>query len=126
MKQHILVVDDDAEIRETIVEVLCYRGYEALGAGDGVEALDTLRSRSPWCLIFLDLMMPIMDGREMRAQQLADPMISTIPVVVISATTDVPEVAHSLHAIDYFVKPASLSDLVAMVERHCGRVHAPT
>jgi CheY-like chemotaxis protein len=119
MKHHILVVDDDAEIRETIVEMLRERGYEALGAGDGIEALNALRSRSPWCLILLDLMMPNMDGPTMRKVQLADPAISKIPVVVVSATTDVPEVAGSLDAVDYVTKPARLSQLVATVERHC-------
>lgn len=119
MKHHILVVDDDAEIRETIVEMLRDRGYEALGAGDGLEALDALRSRSPWCLILLDLMMPNMDGWEMRKNQLADPAISTIPVVVVSATTDVPQVASSLHAVGFVTKPARLTQLIATVERHC-------
>ncbi|MGE0399354.1 MAG: response regulator [Kofleriaceae bacterium] len=119
MKHHILVVDDDSEIRETIVEALRDRGYEALGAGDGVEALDTLRSRSPWCLILLDLMMPIMDGWQMRKEQLADPNLSTIPVVVVSATTDVTQAATTLHAVDYVTKPARLNQLLEAVERYC-------
>jgi CheY-like chemotaxis protein len=119
MKHHILVVDDDAEIRETIVELLRERGYEASGAGDGIEALDTLRSRSPWCLILLDLMMPNMDGWQMRREQLADPVLSAIPVVVVSATTDVPQVATSLRAVDYVTKPARLTQLIEAVERHC-------
>ncbi len=121
MKHHILVVDDDAEIRETMVDLLRDRGYEALGASDGIEALDTLRSRSPWSLIFLDLMMPNMDGFTMRQQQLADPVLSTIPVVVVSATTDVTQAAKTLDAVGYFVKPARLTELLAMVERYCGR-----
>lgn len=119
MKHKILVVDDDAEIRETIVEMLRDRGYEALGAGDGVEALDTLRSDEPWCLILLDLMMPNMDGWEMRKEQLADPKLSTIPVVVVSATTDVPQAASSLQAAGFVVKPARMATLLATVEQHC-------
>ena len=102
-------------------DLLRERGYEALGASDGIEALDSLSSRSPWSLIFLDLMMPNMDGFAMRQQQLADPALSTIPVVVVSATTDVPQAAKSLDAVGYFVKPARLTDLLAMVERYCGR-----
>jgi len=119
MKHHILVVDDDPEIRETIVELLRDRGYEALGASDGVEALSALRSRSPWCLILLDLMMPNMDGWQMRKEQLADPAICTIPVVVVSATTDVPQVARSLHAVDFVTKPTRLTQLLETVERYC-------
>lgn len=126
MNHSILVVDDDAEIRETMVELLRERGYEALGARDGIEALDTLRTRSHWCLIFLDLMMPNMDGFAMRKEQLADPALSAIPVVVVSATTDVPEAARSLDAVDYFVKPARLSEVVKVVERHCGAAPVST
>lgn len=122
MKHHILVVDDDAEIRETVVELLRDRGYEALGASDGIEALDALRSRSPWSLILLDLMMPNMDGFEMRQQQLADPTLSTIPVVVISATTDVPQAAASLNAADFVTKPARLNQLLEAVERVCSAI----
>ncbi len=119
MKHHILVVDDDVEIRETLVEALRDRGYEALGAGDGIEALATLRSRQPWCLILLDLMMPNMDGWQMREAQLADPTLSSIPVVVVSATTDVSQAASKLDAVDYVTKPARLTQLLATIERHC-------
>jgi CheY-like chemotaxis protein len=119
MKHHILVVDDDVEIRETVVEALRERGYEALGARDGLEALDTLRSRSPWCLILLDLMMPNMDGWQMREAQLADPKLSEIPVVVVSATSDVSERAKQLDAVAYVTKPARLTQLLETVERHC-------
>lgn len=120
MRPGILVVDDDVEIRETMVELLRERGYEAHGACDGADALAVLRTRTDWCLIFLDLMMPKMDGFAMRREQLADPALSAIPVVVVSATTDVPQAAKSLDAVDYFVKPARLSEVVRIVERHCG------
>jgi CheY-like chemotaxis protein len=125
MTHHVLVVDDDAEIRETMVELLRDRGYQAHGASDGIEALHTLRRHEHWCLIFLDLMMPNMDGFAMREAQLADPVLAAIPVVVVSATTDVPEVAKSLAAVDYFVKPARLSEVIKIVERHCGAAQTP-
>lgn len=125
MTHHVLVVDDDAEIRETMVELLRDRGYQAHGASDGIEALHTLRSHEHWCLIFLDLMMPNMDGFAMRKEQLADPDLAGIPVVVVSATTDVPEAAKSLDAVDYFVKPTRLSEVVRIVERHCGAAPTP-
>lgn len=120
MKRHILVVDDDVEIRETMVELLRDRGYEAHGAGDGRQGLELLRSRSPWCLIFLDLMMPTMDGIAMRDELLADPALSSIPVVVVSATTDVPQAARAMNAAGYCIKPARLADVMRIVEQHCG------
>jgi CheY-like chemotaxis protein len=60
----VLVVEDDLEIRESMMEILEEHGYEPVGAENGLEALDKLRSSGPLpCLILLDLMMPRMDGR---------------------------------------------------------------
>jgi len=86
----ILVVDDDRDIRDSLVEVLGEHGYPVIGAGNGVEALEILRtSAPPPSLILLDLMMPVMDGREFRERQLENPALADIPVIVISAYNDV-------------------------------------
>jgi CheY-like chemotaxis protein len=116
----ILVVDDDAEIRAAMVEVLEDAGYEAHGAADGIEALGMLREpEDRWCVVLLDLMMPNMDGREFRAQQLQDPALSPIPVVIVSAMGDVAEAAEELHVAAHMTKPITLSDLVSVVDRFC-------
>jgi CheY-like chemotaxis protein len=116
----VLVVDDDLEIRETIIEVLEEAGYEAVGASDGLEALELLReARRSWCLVLLDLMMPNMDGRAFRAEQLQDPALSPIPVVIVSATADVAEAAKELEVDAHFTKPLPLRDLVQIVDRFC-------
>ncbi len=60
---HILVVDDDADIRYALVEALEGEGYGALSAANGLEALEVLRILpKPPSVILLDLMMPVMDG----------------------------------------------------------------
>ena len=70
----VLVVEDDTEIRETMIEVLEEAGYHAIGASDGFEALAQLRDPADrWCVVLLDLMMPNMDGWSFRAEQLRDP-----------------------------------------------------
>src|SRR5690242_10127431 len=85
----IMVVEDDEEIRETLVDLLHDHGYEAIGARDGRDALDTLaHAKELPCLIVLDLMMPVMDGKAFREAQLQDPSLSKIPVLVISAYHD--------------------------------------
>src|SRR6185436_16404183 len=86
----VLVVDDDADIRETIAGVLEDEGYGVAGAKNGQEALTWLRapgSPRPQ-LILLELMMPVMSGPEFRAAQEADPSLHAIPVVIVSASQD--------------------------------------
>ena len=118
--QRVLVVDDDNEIRETMVELLTDEGYEAVGACDGFEALAKLRApEDRWGLVLLDLMMPNMDGRTFRAEQLMDPTIAPIPVVIVSAMTDVAAAAEELGVAAHMTKPASLRDLIQVVRRYC-------
>lgn len=119
MSHVILVVDDDRDIRDSLVEVLEDNGYRAIGAGNGREALDTLRATAEVpCLILLDLMMPVMDGREFREEQLKNPDWTGIPVIVISAYSDVAEQARTL-AVEHLRKPLAMRPLIEAVRRHC-------
>jgi CheY-like chemotaxis protein len=116
----VLVVDDDNEIRETMVEVLNDEGYEAVGASDGIEALEQLRDPGDrWCLVLLDLMMPNMDGRTFRAEQLQDPAIAPIPVVIVSAMNDVAATAEELKVAAHMTKPIPLRELIQVVRQFC-------
>jgi CheY-like chemotaxis protein len=118
----VLVVDDDTEIRETIVDVLEDAGFEAVGASDGIEALAHLRDdEDRWCVVLLDLMMPNMDGRAFRAEQLQDPALSPIPVVIVSARNDVAEAAADLNVAAHVTKPVRLKALVELVDQFCSR-----
>jgi CheY-like chemotaxis protein len=122
MMSRVLVVDDDREIRETIVEILEENGYEAIGAADGYEALAQLRDpEDRWGLVLLDLMMPNMDGPTFRAEQLRDPVLSLIPVVVVSARNDVEHAATKLQVDAHVTKPLKLAELVSIVQRFCAR-----
>ncbi len=110
-----LVVDDDSETRGTLVDVLRREGYETRACENGREALDLLRGEHRVDVIVLDLAMPVMDGWQFRAEQLRDPALATIPVVVLSANAS-PEAA----AIDvdaYLTKPFEFETLVRTVER---------
>ena len=115
----VLIVDDDRDIRDSLVEVLEDHGYHAVGAGNGREALDTLRTSAEVpCLILLDLMMPVMDGREFREEQLKHPEWTDIPVIVISAYNDVAEQARALEA-EHLRKPLGMRPLIDAVRRYC-------
>ena len=120
MRERVVIVEDDDLIRESLLEVLADNGYEAIGACDGRDALEKLSALdAPPCLIVLDLMMPGMDGREFRRVQLADPALSTIPVVVISAFRDLDDIAKELAPAAHFKKPLKLQDFLQIIQTHC-------
>jgi len=119
MDHRVLVVEDDPTIREVLVEVLGDHGYKAVGASNGREALDELASpRNRPCVILLDLMMPIMDGRSFREEQMQMPELCGIPVIVISAHLD-HAVTADLNAAAYLRKPVKLSDVLQQVREYC-------
>jgi CheY-like chemotaxis protein len=115
----VLVVEDDPDIRATLCEALEDHGYSAVGAGNGAEALDYLRSAAARpCLILLDLMMPVMDGQTFRTEQRADAALADIPVVVISAYRDVEKQANEL-STEFLPKPVRLDVLLETARKHC-------
>ena len=117
---HVLVVEDDETIRDTLIEFLIDQGFSAEGASDGRIAFDKLTTSGVRpCLIVLDLMMPIMDGRSFRERQLQDPDLSQIPVVVITAYRDVESIVAELRPDGYLKKPLKLHDLLGFVRRFC-------
>ncbi len=113
MERTVMVVEDDALIRDAVVEILATEGFDPIAAGDGQEALARLRhdKLSP-ALILLDLMMPVMNGWEFRAAQLADPELAAIPVVVMSASD--PE---GVRADALVPKPFDVAALLAAISR---------
>ena len=115
----ILIVDDDDDIRDALTMILEDEGYKVVGAINGVEALKYLRSSGPPCLILLDLMMPVMDGWVFRSTQMQDPALASIPVIVISAFSNVPRLTATLDVVDYLQKPIDLDILIATVKRFC-------
>jgi CheY-like chemotaxis protein len=111
----ILVIDDDSDIREVVGEALEFAGYEVATAREGWEGLALCRSFRP-TLILLDLMMPGMSGWEFRAAQQRDPLLSAIPVLVVTALGHDPDVSASA----VLAKPFRLDDLLAHVRRFAG------
>jgi CheY-like chemotaxis protein len=119
-RRFVLVVDDDPDIRESLETVLGLHGHPVATAADGVEAISLLRREdSVPCLILLDLMMPGMNGFQLRAELEADPILSAIPVVIITgAGIMVDDKAESLRA-EVLRKPFDLKALLTMVKRFC-------
>jgi CheY-like chemotaxis protein len=120
-KRPILVVDDDADIRSTIADILGDAGYTVQAAANGREALDLLKTSPLPALILLDLMMPELDGWGfMAALQQELPTLATIPVVIFSAHGDAGAAASSLEVVGFVKKPIRLDELLAAVERCAG------
>ena len=116
----ILLVEDDDDIRQAMTIFLEGAGYRVVEAKDGEEALRLLRaSVSRFCLVLLDLFMPVKNGWEFRAEQVADPAIAHVPVVVVSADRNARQKADTLGALDYLVKPIDFDRLLGAVAEYC-------
>jgi CheY-like chemotaxis protein len=116
----ILIVDDHADIRDSLAEILAEEGYQVACAANGREALEHLRTcpRLP-CLILLDLMMPVMNGWDFRALQRNHPRFRAVPVAIVSGADVTAHCAGALDAVDYIVKPVELRALMATIALHC-------
>lgn len=115
----VMIVEDDLDLRESIAEVLEDNEYHPLGAANGQEAMERLRTQGDKpCVILLDIMMPVMDGWQFRALQREDPELGSIPVVVMTAHVDL-QAANQLEAAAYLKKPVQLDTLLDIVQRFC-------
>jgi CheY-like chemotaxis protein len=107
----ILVIDDDADIRELLRVALTGDGYSVAAVPDGREALYYLRSHADTCIILLDLMLPVMDGPHFRAAQMKDRALAWIPLVVMSAADDADRRAREIGARRLVRKPLDLDEV---------------
>jgi CheY-like chemotaxis protein len=113
-KATILVVDDDADCREMLSDLLSKAGYSVACAENGREALDFINTSTP-SLMILDLMMPVMSGWELLARQKFDPRLESLPVVVVSASG----LSQEVHAEAVLRKPVDFKALMNVVKQNC-------
>jgi len=115
MALRVLVVDDDADIRETVSLILEDEGYEVQSAPDGAIALAMLREGPRPDVILLDLMMPVMNGWQFREEQERDPELVGIPIVVLSADASLKDKAGYFGGA-YLSKPVNIESLLEAIE----------
>ncbi len=116
----VMVVEDDQDIRESLLEVLEENEYQPIGVSNGREAIDVLKAvPDKPKVILLDLMMPVMDGREFRELQLADRELGAIPIVVLSAHGDLKKATEGMRADLTLKKPVAVDSLLEIVQRYC-------
>jgi len=117
----VLVVEDDADTRETLGFVIRKEGHRVVCLRNGQEALDYLRRSPPPNLVLLDLTMPIMSGWQFLEERRNDPRLASVPVVVLSVAAGQDVLALPGEVDLLLQKPASLHSVLAVVEGYCDR-----
>jgi two-component system response regulator MprA len=113
MREHILVIEDEASIQQLLLRGLAYEGYSVQAAGDGTEGLALARERPP-DLVVLDWMLPGLDGLEVCRRLRA---AGSVPIIILTAKDEVANRVEGLDAgaDDYLVKPFDFDELLARI-----------
>lgn len=117
--QSILVVEDDDDIRSAIVDLLETEGYSTESAVNGKDALEKLSIIPKPCLVLLDMMMPIMNGREFLDTVMKDSHLAPIPVLIVSAVADK---TNTQGSVGFLKKPIDIEVVLKVVGQYCDSV----
>jgi signal transduction histidine kinase/CheY-like chemotaxis protein len=112
----VLVIEDDASVRELIGRYLEKDGYSVLKAKSGIEGLQLARKYHP-DVITLDLLLPIMDGWNVLTELKSDPDLKETPVIIISISDD-KEMGYTLGASEFITKPIDRDHLSKVVNKY--------
>jgi two-component system sensor histidine kinase/response regulator len=115
----IVLIDDEAELRAVMSEVLASGGHETVLAVDGVEGLAALRRGRP-DIVLCDINMPELDGFGVLSAIRADPQLASLPFVFLTSEAEV-RAGMLSGADDYLVKPVTAADLLAAIEARLAR-----
>jgi len=116
----LLVVDDDANISRALSNLLEGEGYRVISAENGKRGLELVEAGLRPDAIILDLMMPVMDGWDFRAEQLKDPAICETPVIVLTATGfSRRTIREQFGWVEYIPKPPPPDHLLDTLRRVC-------
>ena len=112
----IMVVEDDGEVRDALAELLEENGYTVLVSENGADALTQLRKHPHVRAIVLDVTMPVMNGATFRGEQLNDPDIASIPLILLTGREDSKPLANMLGAAACLQKPLVGDALLRVLE----------
>jgi CheY-like chemotaxis protein len=121
-RPHVLLVEDDPDTREVLRLILEADGIDVTAAQDGLDALARLEEihradRLTPCAIVLDYMMPRFSGAQFRARQLANTELADVPVILVSAVSDLELHAESLKPFAMLQKPVDPDQLTEIVRK---------
>lgn len=114
----IVVIDDDEDLLQAVCDVLGDVGHQTVPFSGAEAALASLDRDNPPDLILLDLMMPGMSGWDFREAQRSQPGLSSIPVVVMTASRNLSD--NPIDANEVLLKPLNLELLLGAIARHGG------
>jgi two-component system chemotaxis response regulator CheY len=120
MSMTILVMDDDAYMRELLGLHLCDAGYEVLLAEDAIVAGHLLLERRV-DLFVADIEVPYLNGLELVRAMRNDPSLSSMPVIFVTSHEEHAGRARELGAVGFLRKPVRADDLLATVAQHVSR-----
>ncbi len=113
----VLVIEDDSAARQALVAALAKEGLKAVTAADGAEGLALSRAFKPGA-VFLDVIMPKMDGWAVLAEMKKDPRLTDVPVILITGAEG-KELGYTLGAAEYLSKPVDPEQLTAVIHKYC-------
>lgn len=120
MDKKILIVEDEADIREAMAEAVAEAGFTVVTAVDGAVGLEKALAEQP-DIILLDIVMPVLDGHGMLKKLRQDPWGQHAKVIMLTSMDDVQNVgiAHEHKITDYLIKPhSSLAEIVNKIREH--------
>ena len=115
----VLVIEDDKPVREMFRRVLAVCGLRGAGGRWRPRRVALLQNEPRIAVVMLDLNMPYMDGRQVRAAQLASDRFASIPTVIVTGLQLTQADRDQLQASDYLAKPVNLDRLVEVIGRYC-------
>ncbi len=121
----ILIIEDDKNLRINIGQVFEMKGYTVHTANDGIEGLKAVKSVSP-DIIICDIMMPGMDGFQVKRKLSEDESLNSIPFIFLTAKAEIKDIREGMNsgADDYIIKPFKSEELVKSVETRLKRITA--
>jgi len=107
----VLVVEDDAQLAHLYCTALALKGVAPIRVGDGVSAFRAVEQQRP-DMVLLDLILPVLDGRVVLQQFAKNPLISDIPVIVVTGIEPTPELPHALRVLPKPCDPDHVAEVV--------------
>ncbi|HXM39018.1 MAG TPA: response regulator [Gemmatimonadales bacterium] len=113
----VAIIEDDAEFRNMLRELLEEEQYRVIAVANGAEALATLRGATMPNVILLDVSMPVMDGFDFLRHRNDDPQLSAVPVVLV--TNAKPHERPTVGVNDVVRKPIDIDEILFAIKRYC-------
>ncbi|GAB4029136.1 response regulator [Spirosoma jeollabukense] len=122
MPTHILLIEDEDQIRRNLLEILHLKGYQVTAGADGWEGIQLASQQAP-DLILCDIMMPHLTGYQVLAHIRTQASLSSVPFIFLTAKSDMVDLRRGMElgADDYLTKPFSTNDLLAAIESRLRR-----